>query len=865
VLKTFPANRLIEILLFYFEKLTIDEKNWLICLFFNEITKSYYLTIKFMNNNHTIKLTKSPIDQVASDSKIKVVKTKALFCVLVLFGFLLCVQNVFAQSITSFTPASGAIGSLVTVTGTGLNSPTSLTIGGIPAIVVSNTDTSLVAMVMPEAATGAVIINTGSGNVTAIGNFTLIASQVPNSQQGSKLVGTGAVGEAGQGYSISISADGNTAIVGGFSDNGRAGAAWVYTRSGGTWSQQGNKLVGTGAVGSRAEQGYSVSISADGNTAIVGGCFDNRVGTNKDLGSVWVFTRSGGTWSQQGSKLVGTGAVGPAYQGTSVSISADGNTAIVGGLGDNNNAGAAWVYTRSVGIWSQQGSKLVGTGAVGNAEQGQSVSISADGNTAIVGGNRDNSDAGAAWVYTRSGGTWSQQGSKLVGSGALGDAEQGISVSISANGNTAMVGGRFDNGNEGAAWVYKRSGGTWSQQGSKLVGTGAVGNAEQGRSVSISADGNTAIVGGRGDNAGSGAAWVYTRSGGTWSQHGNKLVGTPDVNIDNRAQRGISISISADGNTAIVGAHRDNSGTGAAWVYNYVPSIISTTGTLSTFTSCAGTASAQQSFTVSGLGLLTNLLIIPPTGFEVSITASSGFGTSVSLTPLSGTVATTTIFIRLTNAASGTPSGNVACTSAVSATTQTVAVSGTVNALPTATLSAVSNVLTSATSFNLAYTATTISPNQYSITTGSPTAMPSFSSVSNASLLASPLSISIPASAANTYNFIATVKNSTTGCVSANNAFTLTVLKPVSINNRLNLNNSISIYPNPTNQNISIRIDAEVAEYQVKILNITGAEVLSTSMFKEAIINIANLAQGIYLIKVNNSNGQQGLIRFVKN
>src|SRR6267143_341472 len=93
-------------------------------------------------------------------------------------------------------------------------------------------------------------------------------------QQGSKLAGTGAVGSSRQGYSIPISADGNTAIVGGVEDNVNAGAAWVYTRSGGVWSQQGSKLVGTGAVGI-VQQGVSVSLSADGNTAIVGGLLDS--------------------------------------------------------------------------------------------------------------------------------------------------------------------------------------------------------------------------------------------------------------------------------------------------------------------------------------------------------------------------------------------------------------------------------------------------------------------------------------------------------------------------------------------------------------------------------------------------------------
>jgi len=325
-------------------------------------------------------------------------------------------------------------------------------------------------------------------------------------QQGGKLVGSGVSGSAEQGFSVCISSDGNTAIVGGPYDNHNVGAAWIYTRSGGVWTQQGSKLVGTGAVGT-ALQGASVSISADGNTAIVGGWYDNS-----SVGAAWVYTRSGGVWLQQGSKLAGTGAVGTTLQGFSVSISADGNTAIVGGYNDSSGVGAAWVYTRSDSVWTQQGRKLVGTGAVGSAAQGYSVSISADGNTTIVGGNNDSSGVGAAWVYSRSGGVWKQQGSKLVGTGAAGRAEQGQSVSLSGDGDTAMVGGYEDNGGAGAAWIYTRSDSVRTQRGSKLVGTGAVGPAYQGWSVSISANGNTAIVGGYDDNGGIGAAWVFTNS-----------------------------------------------------------------------------------------------------------------------------------------------------------------------------------------------------------------------------------------------------------------------------------------------------------------------------------------------------------------
>jgi hypothetical protein len=159
---------------------------------------------------------------------------------------------------------------------------------------------------------------------------------------------------------------------------------------------------------------------------------------------------------QQWPKLVGTGAAGSTNQGMSVALSADGNTAIVGGPGPNNAdrdrspfvgpAGAAWVFTRSGGGWRQQGGKLVGaTSEYGGGlwSQGASVALSADGNTAIVGGPSDNGTTGAAWVFTRRGDVWMQQSNKLVGSGA-GEPPlppgQGMSVALSADGNTAIVG-----------------------------------------------------------------------------------------------------------------------------------------------------------------------------------------------------------------------------------------------------------------------------------------------------------------------------------------------------------------------------------------------------------------------------------------
>jgi hypothetical protein len=388
-------------------------------------------------------------------------------------------------------------------------------------------------------------------------------------QQGPKLVGTGTGGfYSEQGFSVALSADGNTAIIGGKGDKNNAGAAWIWIRSGGVWGQQGNKLVGSGAVGP-ALQGSAVAISADGNTAIVGGGNDNN-----GAGAAWIWTRSGALWTQQGNKLVASGTVGNAFHGSSVALSADGNTAIVGGFFDDSNKGAAWIWILIGGVWTQQGNKLVGSGAVGSAFQGSSVSLSVDGNTAIIGGPRDNlvdgGSSGAAWVWSRSGGIWTQQGSKLVGSSASPYANQGCSVSLSADGNTAIVGGYQDSSHAGAAWIWSRSGGSWIQQGVKLVGSGVVlGDGDQGWSVSLSADGNTAVVGGptnarEEDGNAVGAVWIWIRRGGFWAQQGSKLVGTGTIGD---AEQGQSVSIAADGQTVLVGGRNDNTGTGAAWVF----------------------------------------------------------------------------------------------------------------------------------------------------------------------------------------------------------------------------------------------------------------------------------------------------------
>ncbi len=144
----------------------------------------------------------------------------------------------------------------------------------------------------------------------------------------------------------------------------------------------------------------------------------------------------------EGEKLTASGLSGPyGYVGMSVALSADGNTALIGAPADGEYSGAAYVFTRTGASWSQQGAKLTGSDTVSEAWFGESVALSADGDTAVIGGPSDNAAVGAAWVFTRSGSSWSQQGEKLTGGGESGAGYFGRSVALSADGDTALIGG----------------------------------------------------------------------------------------------------------------------------------------------------------------------------------------------------------------------------------------------------------------------------------------------------------------------------------------------------------------------------------------------------------------------------------------
>ena len=376
--------------------------------------------------------------------------------------------------------------------------------------------------------------------------------------RGSKLTAGDETGAGLFGSGVALSADGTTAVIGGSRDNGNVGAAWVFTRTGSTWTQQGAKLTASDESG-WGYFGSSVALSADGNTALIGGLYDNN-----SVGAAWVFTRTGSTWTQQGTKLTASDGAGAGSFGSGVALSADGNTALIGGYKDNGYRGAVWVFTRTGSAWTQQGTKLTAGDETGGGDFGYSVALSSDANTALIGGYYDNNNVGAAWVFTRTGSTWAQQGAKLTASDDTGGGDFGYRVALSADGNTALISGARDNSWVGAAWVFTRTGSTWAQQGAKLTADDETGVGDFGVSVALSADGNTALIGGPLDNN-KGAAWWFTRTGSTWAQQGAKLTAGDETGF---GSFGASVALPADGTTALIGGPYDNNSVGAAWGFS---------------------------------------------------------------------------------------------------------------------------------------------------------------------------------------------------------------------------------------------------------------------------------------------------------
>jgi hypothetical protein len=249
----------------------------------------------------------------------------------------------------------------------------------------------------------------------------------------------------------------------------------------------------------------------------------------------------------------------------SVALSADGNTLAVGAAGDDSGAGGVWIYVKKGHCWEKQ-AKLLGTSAIGKAAQGVSVALSADGNTLAVGGPADDTNRGAVWIFTRCDCKWTQQSSKLVNP-VVTFLGQGASVSLSADGNTLAVGAPGSNAGVGATLVYNRVTGLWNQVATLATSDVLVAPAPltaptaQGSKVDLSADGTELVVG----NAYS--FTTYRLIAGVWAQYGPTVQG-PAGSDARFGQDGLALS--ADGYTLAVGDSTASAGAGLTYVYTLV-------------------------------------------------------------------------------------------------------------------------------------------------------------------------------------------------------------------------------------------------------------------------------------------------------
>jgi len=299
--------------------------------------------------------------------------------------------------------------------------------------------------------------------------------------------------------------------------------------------------------------GAEVALSGDGNTAVIGSPRDKGF-----KGGAWVFTRSGSVWSREAAELTGEGEVGEGHFGRGIAISADGSVLLISAPADDRGRGAVWAFERSAGGWAPMGEgKITASDETGAGYFGRGLAISPDGSTAIVGAPGDNDYRGAVWMFTRSPSTWLQQG-KVTGAEEQGESRFGFDVAASEGASVVLVGAPRDNGDVGATWVFTRSGDSLTEEGSKLTGAGEAGAGFFGRALAINASGSTALIGAPHEASGRGAAWVFTHSPSGWSSQ--KFSAN-----DTRGQFGASIALSADGTVPVFGEPLSEHKSGVAW------------------------------------------------------------------------------------------------------------------------------------------------------------------------------------------------------------------------------------------------------------------------------------------------------------
>ncbi|MDQ3013064.1 MAG: FG-GAP repeat protein, partial [Acidobacteriota bacterium] len=365
-------------------------------------------------------------------------------------------------------------------------------------------------------------------------------------------------GVANDSFGFLVAISGDTAIVGAYIDDSVRGAAYVFTRNQGganLWGEVKKLTASDGAA--NGQLGISVAIS--GNRAITG-----AIGDDGFKGAAYVFERNQGgadNWGEVKKLIASGGAAGDQF-GYSVAI--DGDTAIVGAYKDDSNKGSAYVFERNQGgadNWGEVKKLTASDGTTGDYF-GVAVAMSAD--TAIVGAHEDDSVKGAAYLFARNQGGADNWGEvkKLAASDGVANDTFGVSVALSDD--RAIVGAYQDDSVKGAAYVFEQNRGGADNWGEVKKLTASDGAANDGFGYSVALSGDTALIGAYGDNSQNGAAYVFKRNQGgadVWGEV-KKLTAS-----DGGANDYLGYSVAISGDTAIVGAWGDDGQKGSSYMF----------------------------------------------------------------------------------------------------------------------------------------------------------------------------------------------------------------------------------------------------------------------------------------------------------
>jgi hypothetical protein len=369
-------------------------------------------------------------------------------------------------------------------------------------------------------------------------------------------------GEADDEFAYAVSVSGTTAAVGvPYAATGNAqGIVFVYTLVDGVWTEQQQLAPDDGVAG----DGFGFSVSVSDDKIVIGAPYASVDG-NGGEGAAYVFTNTAGVWSQTAKLAPDDGAASYNF-GWSVALS--GATAVVSApvapVGENALQGKAYIFSEDAGVWTQA-QALVAADGTASATFGSSVAL--DGTTAVVGSAGVNAYFGAAYVFDGSGASWVQSGELVPDDGVM---TEFFGLAVAVSGSKALVGAYNQrvgsNSGQGSAYVYSLSGGSWTQQ-QKLTASDGAASARFGLSVAL--DGPTALIGSYFANVDGrshqGAAYVFTESGGTWAEAG-KLVAS-----DGAAGDEFGNAVALSGPTALVGAFNaaigDQASQGAAYFY----------------------------------------------------------------------------------------------------------------------------------------------------------------------------------------------------------------------------------------------------------------------------------------------------------